>query len=262
MKQALAQLYDAGRATWPGVELDRQEFARWLEARAASVDEVHGADLYLACACARGDARAIAAFEKRFGPEVRAALGRMGALPTIADEVAQILRTKLFVVGVDGSPPKIAEYSGRGPLSAWVRVAAVRGALSLIRQKKRHAPRALVSPSRLPVQSPDPELAYIKARYRGTFRDAFRDALQALPERDRTLLRAHLIEGRSIDEIGAAHGVHRATAARWLVKARESLLGELRRQVGERLRLGRSEFDSLMGLVRSQLDVSLQGFLR
>ncbi len=63
MKQALAQLYDAGRATWPDVELDRQEFARWLEARCASVDEVHGADLYLACACAHGDARAIAAFE-------------------------------------------------------------------------------------------------------------------------------------------------------------------------------------------------------
>ena len=62
------------------------------------------------------------------------ALTRLGREPMFVDEVRQVLRTKLLVG--DGAPPKIADYSGRGPLDGWVRAAAVRAAIDLKRREK------------------------------------------------------------------------------------------------------------------------------
>jgi hypothetical protein len=41
------------------------------------------------------------------------------------------------------------------------------------------------------------------------------------------------------------------------VRSREALLDEVRRQLCERLQISSPELDSLMGLLRSELDVSL-----
>ena len=65
----------------------------------------------------------------------------------------------------------------------------------------------------------------------------------------------------SIDEIGAALHIHRATAARWIRAASEAVREETRRRLHERLRLTASELDSLVGLVRSQLHLSLARLL-
>ena len=48
----------------------------------------------------------------------------------------------------------------------------------------------------------DPELDYLRSRYRQQFHDAFVVALGALEDRDRTILRLHLVDGMNIDAIG------------------------------------------------------------
>jgi RNA polymerase sigma-70 factor (ECF subfamily) len=55
--------------------------------------------------------------------------------------------------------------------------------------------------------------------------------------------------------------VHRATVARWLASAREVVLERTMAQLGDDLRLDPAELVSLIRVVRSELDVSLQGLL-
>ena len=76
------------------------------------------------------------------------------------------------------------------------------------------------------------------------------------------MLRAHFVHGLNIDEIAAAHGVHRATAARRLAKAREDLLRDTRRILLARLSLSRDELASVMRLIESKLHVSVERLLQ
>jgi RNA polymerase sigma-70 factor (ECF subfamily) len=53
------------------------------------------------------------------------------------------------------------------------------------------------------------------------------------------------------------YGVNRATAARWLAAAREIVKERTIRQLRARLQLNPRECESLLGLVNSQLEVSV-----
>ena len=65
----------------------------------------------------------------------------------------------------------------------------------------------------------------------------------------------------NIDKLGVMFQIHRATAARWLHSARESVFTETRRLLQQRLRLSPAEFDSLVRVLRSQLDLSVTRLL-
>ncbi|MFC1610733.1 transcriptional regulator, partial [Myxococcota bacterium] len=83
----------------------------------------------------------------------------------------------------------------------------------------------------------------------------------SLSAKDRNLLRQSLLDGLSIDQLGAIYRVHRATAARWLAGARERVLKETLSALRQRLKIDEAEFKSLINLVRSQLDLSLARLL-
>src|ERR1700722_16416899 len=125
------------RAAWPGVNVGEAEFTAYVEERrdSSKVGGEHAAvrsgDLYLACACARGDAAALLAFERAFFGDIERSLKRRGGagLPP-RDEVEQLVRHRLFVAD-DGARPRIAEYSGRGDLRSWFRVTVSRMVLNL-----------------------------------------------------------------------------------------------------------------------------------
>ena len=104
------------------------------------------------------------------------------------------------------------------------------------------------------------DLALLRARYAGTFQAALRDAVRALPARERNALRMHVGGGCSIDQIGVAYGVHRATAARWLERARESIAQGVRHALSLRnVELTQSEFQSLGHALASELELRLSG---
>jgi RNA polymerase sigma-70 factor, ECF subfamily len=83
------------------------------------------------------------------------------------------------------------------------------------------------------------------------------DAAKQLEPGDRHLLRQHLVAGLSIDQLGAVLGIHRATAARRITRARERLAADTRAELARRLALAPEELDEVIGLVMSRLDVSL-----
>lgn len=226
------------------------------EALAAQLAGVPVEDLALAALCARGDAAAQQAFEGYLGAVEQAKVG--GVSRDQIDEVKQQLRVQMLVAK-DGTLG-IAAYRGRGPLRAWLKIIATRELVRLVKGDGRAAKRELEELEL--ATTGDPALDQLKATYRAEFAEALRDAISDLAFEDRLLLRQQIADQLSVDEIGAAHGVHRGTASRWLSRAREALLAATQRRLSERLDLPAEEISSVIRLVHSRLDVSVVRYLR
>jgi RNA polymerase sigma-70 factor, ECF subfamily len=279
--EAIAEeLVARARAAWPRITLDAKVFVAHVAARiddaiardgddaapsaediAEALTEVHAPDLWLALACGRGHKAAIAELDRQLIPVVEGALARMRDKVSIED-VAQVLREKLLVPR-EGAAPKILDYSGRGPLGGWMRIAAVRTALSLTRHGDAAGMQPVTREALLdvPAVAPDPELDHLRRRYARDFKEAFEAALGELTAQERNLLRLSLVDQLSIDEIGAVFGIHRATAARRVARAREVVQERTRKIMTERLNLGSGDLRSIMLYIRSHLDLSIQRLL-
>ena len=258
----LSAAWDTGRAAWPAITLARVQFEAFVTPLETAALTRHAADLYLAAACLSQDPVALAAFDRELVAGARAAIRSIDATAAFLDEAVQRLRASLLV-GENGRP-RIADYAGRGPLAAWVGVAAVRTALMM----KRSAQRAKEVPAgddwgdALAVLSTgNPELDLLKRQYATAFGEALREAVSALEPRLRSALRMSFVDGLSIDEIGAVYGVHRATSARWIQRACDQVLELTRAHLASRLALSATELDRMTALVHSQLDVSLSQLL-
>jgi RNA polymerase sigma-70 factor (ECF subfamily) len=265
----LRELVLAAHGAHPGVELDAERFVRHLGRHRPGQGTIDGwlgsicaADLYLACACAEGVPAAIAALDRRYRGQVGAYLSGMRPARSFVEDVTQAVLERLLVA-VDGSPPRIAEYSGRGPLGSWLRVITLRLALDL----RRRRTEALgdgeheAEPAQGEDAWVDPELDLLKRRYGGDVNAALRAAVGALTPDQRILLRTHFVEGQTLEHLAAAHRVHRATVVRWIAAARQEILAGAKRQLGEKLSLRPAELESLMGVMRSQLDLTLSSAL-
>jgi len=248
MSPADFELVDAGRAAYPELAVDPAAFVAYVRERCPE-GTTNAADLYLAFACTTGQPAAIAAFTTACKSDVDQALKSLE--PRARDDARQILHQRLFA----GSSPKIAAYSGRGPLRRWVRVVAGRILLELVAKVEPIADDWEVAA--LPVAGDDPELAYLKARYRAEYKRAFRDALAALEDRERTVLAQYHVDRLTIDELGTLYGIHRVTASRWVKTAQDHLRQGVLDLLRERLGLSGAELRSVTRLVRSQLSVSL-----
>lgn len=89
----------------------------------------HGADLYLAAAALAGDRRAQAELEALVRVQAQGAGARLQPGSGLDEEVVQHLLTRLLVPGEGRA--RLSDYAGQGPLSAFLRVAAMRTALNL-----------------------------------------------------------------------------------------------------------------------------------
>ena len=254
------RLHEAGRNAWPGVQISAADFAGHLaqhlgiSPEAAESLGARAGELYLALAAGRGDVAAIAIVDRTCIAPVDPALHGMLSSSEI-DDLKQQLRHRLFV-GTSGSP-KILDYAGRGELRAWVRASAVRAAISVLRSRKREHMHQQDLWNAAPEIGVDPTIDYLRPRLQAEFRAAFETALGSLETRERNLLRHHFLDGLSIDELAVLYRVHRATAFRWLARARERLLAQTRQALAARMELRRSELDSVMRLIDSQLEVSV-----
>ena len=64
MPSPLDKVVEDARRSWPDIALDEQVFRTFVTEKGGDLSRLHAADLYLACACSRGDAHAIARFEE------------------------------------------------------------------------------------------------------------------------------------------------------------------------------------------------------
>lgn len=265
--ELLSQKLATAARAWPTVALSPDLFARALAERIhsdedpfAALAQLREADVYLAAASAIDAPGALQAFESALLARVPVYLSRISANPTIIDEVKQALRVKLFVAGA-GRTPRIRQYSGRGALDSWICAAAIRTARDLHRaDQRRHSD----GDDDLDVlaASDDPELEALRTRYRAEFRAALRESIAALEPRQRTLLRLHFFERLTTVELARLYGVNQSTASRWLATAREAVLTGVRDRLRNKLGVSTGEFDSLVALLHSRLDLSFSLLLR
>jgi RNA polymerase sigma-70 factor (ECF subfamily) len=261
IEASLVRLLADGRAAWSAAAIEPAAYVRYVAERApgpspAHLDRLQGADLYLACACAAGDAGSVAAFDRRYLAPLPPVLGRKGIARDVAEEVVQALRERLFV-GAPGARAKIGDYDGRGSLAGWVRVAAIRAASNARRDEGQRAALAGDAGGPAAMTVIDPELALIKRRYGQAFQTALRDAFASLGEEERNVLRLYFTDGLNLDAIARVLGISRATVGRRMIAGRARVLEETLRLLGERLPATPTELESLLGIVRSKLDVSL-----
>lgn len=263
MVDAIADAWRAGRAAWPDLVLEEAAFAAHAATLDPSAAMQYPADVYLAAACLAKDPVAIALFEREVLSAARTSIAAIDASPAFVDEVTQRVRTSL-VVGDHGAP-KLLGYAGRGPLRAWVGITGARAALMMLRSQRRAKEVALESDewtaALVTISTNNPELELLKRQCAKAFGEALRDAIGGLEARLRSVLKMSFVDGLSIDEIGAVYAVHRATAARWIERARDEVFEATRRLLAERLALSETELDRMTSLVRSQLDVSLSQLL-
>ena len=261
----LAEIWQTARAAWPAVELDADVFIAYLAQRLpdraspAALSQMNTTDLYLACACGMGHAHAIATFERHCLDGLDRALARLLLGADLVAEVKQRVRCRVLVG--DGGPPRIAEFTGRGGLRGWVRVIAVREALRMMRRSRDLAgndgERLQAAVSRDPAW-----LDAARDDQRRAFARAFDRAVRRLHPRERTMLRQHLLDGLTVDQLGALYRIHRATAARTLERARRTILTATRDHMQAELDVSSTELSSILRAIRSGLEVTLRGLRR
>ena len=239
---ALADTIARGRAEWPSIELGTDVFAAYLAERGEN-----SADLYLACACARRDPAARAAFDAHILPSIEAALRVVLGPAAPLAELAARVRAELL----DGDAPRIAEYRGRGPLAGWARIIAARHALPLV--PARSAPSLGPEPTHL-----DPRAAQVRERHADLFHAAFAAAFAEHSPHERNLLLCSALEELPTTLLAALHATDEGTVARWLTAIRATLEGRVRERLARHPGLRGPELEGLLDLLRSRSDLAAE----
>jgi RNA polymerase sigma-70 factor (ECF subfamily) len=262
LEGALRRIVRESRDRYPTVVLPPETFvmhlARHLPRTEAVLDAIGSVDapaLYLCCACAQGDAVAVAELEREHFGKAHAALRRIHGASTLAEDVQQHLREMLFLPGKLGSAPAITKYGGRGDLGGWLRTVAMRSALELV-APRREVPSTDETIGKVAGTAMDPELDAIRREYGAAFKRAIEDALRSLPEESRSLLKRYYFEGRTVEELGRADGIAVSSVSRRLAKARRLLSKKTREHLGNDRVGGAGEIDSMLRVVRTQLEIT------
>lgn len=261
----LQQAMSRSEAKWPKIALSGEAFALALgrvtakDCPESPLEQLFFEDLFLVTACLAKDHAALVLLEREYAPRIGAWCSRLGVASGEVSEVEQATRTRLLV-GDKDSPPKLLAYSARGPLHAFIRAVVANWIVS---EKRKERPMVPIGDSGIAERAVvhDPALATVRAQYAECFRVAIRAALEALPTRDRTLLRLVYVDGVSVERVALTYGVHRVSASRWLSHARHSLLEGTKSRMGTLTRLTHSEVESVARMCLSMVDLSLERVL-
>lgn len=174
-------------------------------------------------------------------------------------ELAQSVRERLLV---GEGLKRLGAWQGRGPLSAWLRSVATRVALNALPRERalsledeewQRAAEQLTSAS-------TPELAVLQKSLQTELRAALREALRRLPRRERMVLRLHVFQSLSAEQLGRIFHVNAATVRRWIQGARSTVLENVRAMLTHTTHWSSSQRDSaLAGISRLDLGLSALG---
>ena len=112
-----------------------------------------------------------------------------------------------------------------------------------------------------PSATPDPERKHMRTQYTGELKRAIREAFAALEVRQRNLLRQHILDELTIDDLARLYRVHRATCARWLADARADLGKNTRKRLIAALGVKSDDVDSVLRFLDSDIELSISRIL-
>lgn len=265
LERAVQAILRAARQAWPGISIPDRDFIAYLAQRlpidrpaAEGLALIHAADLYLAAGCARGDAKALRHFERRYLSSAEY-LPKRAARGEVTD-LLQTVRERLFLEN-GRSDPRISQYRGTGPLGAWVRVVAARASIDQLRGE---SPRAASDDGELELaaEATEPDLRLINEVYRQQLREVFQATLKSLSSREASLLRLHFLEGLGADGIARVYGASARSVRRWLADLRAEILERVRKRLKQEHGLAGSQLASIERFARERLDVTISALLK
>lgn len=264
-EEALVAFVRRAQTAWPQVSVDPQRFvaflARHLPRGVESPEDLAALEahhLYLVCAYGMGVPAAQRIIESEYLPRASRALLRIGCTTEAAADIVQDLRCRL--IGMQAPAVQVRGYSGRSDLARWLCLCAIRAAGMHRRRDRRERP--LERAEEVVAGCADPEIESLRALFRDHFQAALGEALAALTGRERNLLRCHYVSRLSIDQIARLHDIHRATAARRLVRAEEHLVALTRARFLARVPMGTLSMAQLPALLMSRMRLDLRLLLR
>jgi RNA polymerase sigma-70 factor, ECF subfamily len=154
-----------------------------------------------------------------------------------------------------GAPARILEYRGVAPLASLLRIVCTRTAISMARKVLAESNLSLSFEVVAP--GADPELLALKQRFAAPFAEALKRAIKELSPRNKTLLKMHYTRGVPVAELATTYNVHRVSMSRWLAEAKQSVFEATRTALRASIDVSESEFESIVHLLRSDLDVRL-----
>lgn len=251
---AAERCYREGSRILPEIRWSEIEFvSAWSRHAAGGYGAERAEDDYVRLACLEERPGAAEALERAYLRPLAPRIALICRTEEATEAALQRLREKLLL------PPaaRLASFRATGSFRAWLKVLAVRTALDVARKLGVEAAREVELDERIEALVAGPEELYLGAELRQAFRDSLRAAVLRLPERERYTLRMHLVAGWNITQIGRVFSVHKATAARWLVSAKEQLRDALKAELGERLGTTALGDSRLLEELPSRLDLSL-----
>jgi RNA polymerase sigma-70 factor (ECF subfamily) len=220
----------------------------------------HTGDIALAFAAACGEPAAQIELHRQVVHAARVTLPAAGYAEHIVDDTVGEL--ELTLLGDPSKPSPLVTYRGQSSLTGWLRTLAARTAIRLTQVSRRETPASDSDAALLDrVTASDLTRDLYRSELRAAVRRALAAAITRLSYFDRELLDAFVVRGQHIDAIAKTHAVHRATAARWLARARGTLDRELRKELELDLGASNSEVASILHSVRSSIDLSVERLL-
>ena len=269
---ALKSVLDARLAeaqwVWPDIEGDLIGFVGYVAERLPDdpdlldvLEKVKISDLYLAWGCVHGDEAALKSFATHFDEMVDGAVRRFAKQGLDVDDAKQKV-VEYILFPTETRAAAISLYGGHGSLKGYLGVTVVREVLRMLKAAKRMPVMDLQDPAMaLADVNDDPELQVLKNRYRTEFKTAFQTAFTDLEAADRNLLRYYYVSELTLMQIAAISGVKHNTISRRLAKVRGNLLVGTRDRLMTMAGIQQNQFESIVRLVQSQLNVSMYRML-
>jgi RNA polymerase sigma-70 factor, ECF subfamily len=248
----------AGSARDAKLAIDVEALASHLAGLDLDAAPANLGDVALAFAAASGDPRAQSELHRQIVRAARATLPAAGYAPHVVDDAIGELALTLLA---DARSPLLT-YRGQASLAGWLRTLVARTALRLAEAYRRDAsPNESDGELIEHVAATDLTRDLYRAELRSAVRRAFAAAITRVSYFERQLLGDSLVRGQSLDDIAKTHSVHRATAARWMARARAALDRELRTELHRDLVASDSEVASILDSVRSSIELSVERLL-
>jgi RNA polymerase sigma factor (sigma-70 family) len=194
---------------------------------------LHLDDLALARACADGHEQAWEHFIREQRPRLYRCADALEAGGGARD-LADALYGELFGVGARGDerPSLFRHYHGRSSLSTWLRAVLAQRYVDRMRSRERIDPLPEGEEGgTLATAAPKPDPG--RDRRRLVVAPALRDAVRALPPRDRLRLGCYYAEGLTLAQTGRLLREHEATVSRRLARSRKAIRSAVERALGD-----------------------------
>ena len=217
-----------------------------------SIAKLQLADLYLSCALAAHHPAALKLFERLMVPQIDRALRSFALGTDERDELRQRVRVRVLVSTAD-EPAKVAQYSGRGSLSGWIRTVAARVAINTRRDTQSHTDLDKIPEVGL---TETPEFSCLRQEHRAVFMDCLRNAFAQLTSRERAIVRLNYGSQMTAVALARSYSVHESTMSRWLASARSTMAINFETLAADALGENGSIGD-LLKVIQSRLDMSL-----